>query len=96
MAYDGASHSKHSRVRRNARADSDLDHEDLPHGLPGFANAVYYPNWRAHSHPPSSLMLGFVSHVIYAFAWYIPRLLDHRYGFVLAGFLTNRLFVGFT
>ena len=68
MLFDGASQSKH------VVSKSEDDHESLHHALPGFANAVYYPNWRAHSHPPSSLMLGFVSHVIYAFAWYIPRL----------------------
>ena len=34
-------------------------------------NAVYYPNWRVYrQQPPSSLRLGFVSHVFYAFAWY--------------------------
>ncbi|KKZ62186.1 chitinase [[Emmonsia] crescens] len=33
-------------------------------------NAVYYANWRANNvPPPSSLKLGYVSHVFYAFAW---------------------------
>lgn len=36
-----------------------------------FANAAYYPNWRVYTHqPPSSLRLGCVSHIFYAFAWY--------------------------
>lgn len=39
--------------------------------IPVFANAAYYPNWRIYKkQPPSSLRLGFVSHVFYAFAWY--------------------------
>lgn len=34
-------------------------------------NAIYYPNWRVYrQQPPSSLRLGCVSHVFYAFAWY--------------------------
>lgn len=38
--------------------------------IPIFSNAVYYPNWRIYkSSPPSSLKLGYVSHVFYAFAW---------------------------
>lgn len=43
---------------------------DPPYAVPYFANAVYYPNWRIYKQqPPSSLRLGFVSHVFYAFAW---------------------------
>lgn len=39
--------------------------------MPFFLNAAYYPNWRIYQkQPPSSLRLGFVSHVFYAFAWY--------------------------
>lgn len=39
--------------------------------VPFFVNAAYYPNWRIYrQQPPSSLRLGFVSHVFYAFAWY--------------------------
>ncbi|KAF1986138.1 glycoside hydrolase family 18 protein [Aulographum hederae CBS 113979] len=35
-----------------------------------FTNAVYYPNWRVYrNQPPSSLNLGAISHVFYAFAW---------------------------
>ncbi|KAF9884421.1 hypothetical protein FE257_001752 [Aspergillus nanangensis] len=38
--------------------------------VPFFLNAVYYPNWRIYrKQPPSSLRLGFVSHIFYAFAW---------------------------
>ncbi|BCR84379.1 glycoside hydrolase family 18 protein [Aspergillus chevalieri] len=38
--------------------------------IPVYANAAYYPNWRIYKkQPPSSLRLGFVSHVFYAFAW---------------------------
>jgi chitinase len=38
--------------------------------IPIFANAAYYPNWRIYKkQPPSSLRLGFMSHVFYAFAW---------------------------
>ncbi|KAJ9238370.1 CAZyme family GH18 [Paecilomyces variotii] len=43
------------------------NHYDI---LPIFANAAYYPNWRVYKEqPPSSLRLGFISHVFYAFAW---------------------------
>ncbi|KAJ5139480.1 Glycoside hydrolase superfamily [Penicillium atrosanguineum] len=38
--------------------------------VPLYTNAAYYPNWRIYrKQPPSSLRLGFVSHVFYAFAW---------------------------
>lgn len=38
--------------------------------VPYFVNALYYPNWRIYrQQPPSSLRLGYVSHVFYAFAW---------------------------
>ena len=38
-----------------------------------FANAVYYPNWAVYSgRPPSFLNLPFISHIFYAFAWYLP------------------------
>ncbi|KAL1988073.1 hypothetical protein VTN96DRAFT_1104 [Rasamsonia emersonii] len=41
-----------------------------PCEIPIFANAAYYPNWRIYKkQPPSSLRLGFVSHIFYAFAW---------------------------
>ncbi|KAI9866473.1 MAG: hypothetical protein M1813_001023 [Trichoglossum hirsutum] len=33
-----------------------------------YVNAVYYPNWHAYKHPPSSLNPGLVSHIFYAFA----------------------------
>jgi chitinase len=43
--------------------------------LPIFANAAYYPNWRIYKkQPPSSLRLGFISNVFYAFAWYYQAL----------------------
>lgn len=35
-------------------------------------NAVYYPNWRVYKgFPPSSLNLKHVTHVFYAFAWWV-------------------------
>ncbi|KAI9720405.1 MAG: hypothetical protein M1812_002911 [Candelaria pacifica] len=38
-----------------------------------YANAVYYANWRIYKQePPSSLKLGCISHVFYAFAWVKP------------------------
>ena len=38
--------------------------------ISSYVNAVYYPNWRIYKQQsPSSLNLGFVSHVFYAFAW---------------------------
>ncbi|CBF89775.1 glycoside hydrolase family 18 protein [Aspergillus nidulans FGSC A4] len=38
--------------------------------IPFFLNAAYYPNWRIYrKQPPSSLRLGFISHIFYAFAW---------------------------
>lgn len=38
--------------------------------IPIYTNAAYYPNWRIYQkQPPSSLRLGFISHVFYAFAW---------------------------
>lgn len=41
--------------------------------VPFFLNAAYYPNWRIYrKQPPSSLRLGFISHIFYAFAWYPP------------------------
>ena len=38
--------------------------------ITSYVNAIYYPNWRVYSQQyPSTLNLGFVSHVFYAFAW---------------------------
>ncbi|RAK74822.1 glycoside hydrolase family 18 protein [Aspergillus fijiensis CBS 313.89] len=38
--------------------------------VPFYLNAAYYPNWRIYQkQSPSSLRLGFVSHIFYAFAW---------------------------
>ncbi|EGC46163.1 chitinase [Histoplasma capsulatum var. duboisii H88] len=38
-------------------------------GIPMHWNAVYYANWRANDMPPpSSLNLGYISHIFYAFA----------------------------
>jgi hypothetical protein len=43
-----------------------------PLSIPLFVNAAYYPNWSVYKkHTPSSLRLGFVSHIFYAFAWYL-------------------------
>ncbi|KAJ5630130.1 Endochitinase B [Penicillium herquei] len=37
--------------------------------VPLYTNAAYYPNWRIYrKQPPSSLRLGFISHVFYSFA----------------------------
>ncbi|KAK2806266.1 hypothetical protein FQN51_007307 [Onygenales sp. PD_10] len=45
----------------------------MPYEIPLYANAVYYPNWRVYGkQPPSSLRLGFVSHILYSFAWVKP------------------------
>lgn len=42
--------------------------------VPLYTNAAYYPNWRIYrKQPPSSLRLGFISHVFYAFAWYVGQ-----------------------
>ena len=43
-----------------------------------FANAVYYPNYRIYrQQPPSSLSLGHISHVFYAFAWSVSSNVQH-------------------
>ncbi|WEW58790.1 chitinase [Emydomyces testavorans] len=45
----------------------------VPSDISIYFNAVYYPSWRIYkAQPPSSLKLGFVSHVFYAFAWVNP------------------------
>ncbi|KMP04917.1 sporulation-specific chitinase 2 [Coccidioides immitis RMSCC 2394] len=44
-----------------------------PSDISIYFNAVYYPSWRIYKkQPPSSLRLGCVSHVFYAFAWVNP------------------------
>ncbi|THC91046.1 hypothetical protein EYZ11_009486 [Aspergillus tanneri] len=51
--------------RKAAERSSNSSYE-----VPFYMNAAYYPNWRIYrQQPPSSLRLGFVSHVFYAFAW---------------------------
>lgn len=54
--------------------------------VPLYTNAAYYPNWRIYrKQPPSSLRLGFISHVFYSFAWYVnnqsalDRMKDEQY-----------------
>ena len=35
-------------------------------------NGVYYPNWRVYrDQPPATLNYNVISHVFYAFAWYV-------------------------
>lgn len=48
---------------------------DRPSAIPYYVNAVYYPNYSIYRpRPPSSLSLDYISHVFYAFAWYVvPR-----------------------
>ena len=37
-----------------------------------YTNGVYYPNWRVYrDQPPATLNYNVISHVFYAFAWYI-------------------------
>jgi chitinase len=37
-------------------------------------NGVYYPNWRIYrDQPPVSLNFDVISHVFYAFAWYVVK-----------------------
>lgn len=51
---------------RQGRSQQPL-HREPPIAI--FSNALYYPNWRIYrQQPPSTLNLGFVSHVFYAFA----------------------------
>ncbi|KAB8271892.1 putative class V chitinase [Aspergillus flavus] len=51
--------------RKAAERSSNSSYE-----VPYYINAAYYPNWRIYrKQPPSSLRLGFVSHIFYAFAW---------------------------
>jgi chitinase len=39
-----------------------------------YFNGVYYPNWRIYKNqPPSSLNLDVISHVFYAFAWFVSH-----------------------
>ncbi|KAJ5228970.1 hypothetical protein N7489_009678 [Penicillium chrysogenum] len=60
-----------SRLFRRRGADRDPAAEShVSHEVPLYTNAAYYPNWRIYrKEPPSSLRLGFISHVFYAFAW---------------------------
>lgn len=63
-----------SSIRRRLDPSSHSNPPSQPRSeVPLYANAIYYPNWRIYrQQPPSSLRLGFVSHVFYAFAWYFP------------------------
>lgn len=62
---------KRSMFSSISRRLDGFNESKLSSDIPLFANAVYYPNWRVYGQqPPSSLRLGFVSHVFYAFAWY--------------------------
>jgi hypothetical protein len=47
-------------------------HTGHPSPIVSFANAIYYPNYKVYNgQTPSTLNLGFVSHVLYAFAWLV-------------------------
>lgn len=61
-----------SFFRRRHAADAPAsESEASSYQVPLYTNAAYYPNWRIYrKQPPSSLRLGFISHVFYAFAWY--------------------------
>ncbi|KAJ5156939.1 Endochitinase B [Penicillium canariense] len=56
--------------RRRQPADLPAAAESVgSYEVPLYTNAAYYPNWRIYKkQPPSSLRLGFISHVFYAFA----------------------------
>ncbi|KAJ5245835.1 Glycoside hydrolase superfamily [Penicillium chermesinum] len=55
---------------RRRGADADTDEPQASSKVPLYTNAAYYPNWRIYrNQPPSSLRLGFISHLYYAFAW---------------------------
>lgn len=44
----------------------------------GYANAVYYPNWKVYNgKQPNSIELKYVSHIFYAFALYGSPSIDH-------------------
>ncbi|KAI2789054.1 Endochitinase B [Penicillium oxalicum] len=56
--------------RRRQAADPAAAESPAVYQVPLYTNAAYYPNWRIYKkQPPSSLRLGFISHVFYAFAW---------------------------
>jgi GH18 family chitinase len=60
--------------RRRAGPDPAID-SHASNQVPLYTNAAYYPNWRIYrKEPPSSLRLGFISHVYYAFAWYVQSI----------------------
>lgn len=49
----------------------------LPPAVRVYINAAYYPNWRVYrNQPPSSLKLGVLSHVFYAFVKYDLSAID--------------------
>jgi hypothetical protein len=57
--------------RRRQAVDPAAAESPGSYEVPLYTNAAYYPNWRVYKkQPPSSLRLGFISHVFYAFAWY--------------------------
>lgn len=59
-----------SRLFRRRGADRNPAESHVSYEVPLYTNAAYYPNWRIYrKEPPSSLRLGFISHVFYAFAW---------------------------
>lgn len=60
------------RRRPVTGADPAISDSSSTYEVPLYTNAAYYPNWRIYrKQPPSSLRLGFISHVFYAFAWYV-------------------------
>lgn len=57
--------------RRRQAVDPAAAESPGSYEVPLYTNAAYYPNWRIYKkQPPSSLRLGFISHIFYAFAWY--------------------------
>jgi hypothetical protein len=60
--------------RRRQAVDPAAAESPATYEVPLYTNAAYYPNWRIYKkQPPSSLRLGFISHVFYAFAWYVAN-----------------------
>lgn len=60
--------------RRRQAVDPAAAESPASYEVPLYTNAAYYPNWRVYKkQPPSSLRLGFISHVFYAFAWYVGQ-----------------------
>ena len=45
----------------------------VPENNSSLVNAVYYPSWSVYSsRPPSTLNFACITHVFYAFVWFVP------------------------